>query len=507
MSLISERYYNPESYGYTIEEMNIGKGAFNNIHLILLNDERLAILRTPINKKNIKSENAISMYHTKLFSSIVEQNVFPNFPLLYYQIVENNQYSIILEYANKYSLYDVITKQSLSAKQLKNVIIQTLLTLHYMNTILKISHNDATTPNILIKQITPKYISYSLNNKIFINMFAEYIALISDFDKTRGNCQNYDNSYILKHYIIMCCKKIYELHNITIELENINLQCKDDDLNDILYLKQLYHYMIEKNKDPTRFDILIFLIALYSYEPDNFREFFVNMVQYYIYMRKSIYFCIKKFLSSGISISKYKPPKIDNDNVFILYKNLLDFESMNYKNNSYLYHALLQNVYVRGNFLNSFFIKELNLYNILNRTYDIDCLINRKIIFKNIKLTSQNRKLLLDWLLTKVIFDFSDNKKSIVINIIDTITSLFPISSRYYQLLGIVVFYICLDQDFNIAIQTLIDIYKLKYSEYEFIQMINYLCYTLSNSTTCSFESINANSFESINANCITNKK
>lgn len=480
MSLLNERIYKPESYRYTIEQHNIANGASNNIDLILLNNEKLAILRSPL-KTKYSSENIISAYYAKLFSTHVEQNVIPNFPILYFSMVENNLYSSIIEYANYDNLYNLLFDKSFSTYHLKSIIIQTFLTLHYMNNILKISHNDASLFNILIKKINPQYISYCVHHKKYININVEYLALISDFDKTRGNTQNYDNNYILKHYFSLCCQNIYKQHNIELTQNSIDMKrCLANDPVDVIYFKQLFDYMINVNKNRTKFDIVIFLISLLTYSIENFKDFVINIIDYYVYINKSIFFCIQKFLSNGISISKYKPHLIHNDNVYILYKHVFDANLLSYKNNVYLYNNLLKDVNVRGRFLDCFFIKQLKLYTILYKHDDIDNVINRVFDFKNRKITSHHRKQLLNWLFEKVIFDFNDDRKSIVINIIDRITQNYPLSIKYYQLLAIVVFYLCSYPEFNIQIETLLCIYKLKYSEVEFINMIYYICYTLS---------------------------
>lgn len=443
--LLSQRSFEyPSEFTFSVENDKFGCGTYNKIKLINI-DGKYAILRSPI--KNNKSEafissQAVSFYHTKLFSEIVKQNVFPNFPILIKGVNKKYVNSTILEYADQNSFNYCL--KTLSSFNLDKILVQTLFTLYYMNNVLKLSHNDLSISNLLVKTIKKQKLTYCAHANKYFTIDTEFLAIVSDFDKTFGNQQEYDNMYILEHYT----------------------NSKNPLINKIYT-----HFEQNRTKDPTRFDIAILFSTIFIRNRCKKYRKFIND---YLFKNKGFFWCIEKYFSHVIRITNTSPK---HDNIFNLYMNTFDYTSLNYENNKTLYQQMIFNEEVRGKFLNHYFIKEFSMNRFLDPLMSIEerC---KEITILNGTINNKMRKILIDWLID-VNNSLKLNKNVLIsaITLADFVLNNSDINKQTYQLLGIVCLYLFVHADMKmITFDYMTYVCKDAYSIRQIRTMIDNIC-------------------------------
>lgn len=387
MSILSQRNFKFEGDCRVIDD-EFGEGTFNKVKLVE-NNGRKYILRSPKKQKNVEPtkynyneniyDSALSFYHTKLFSNIVKQNIIPNYPILYSYTTNNGIYKTFIEYANVGNMHNIEKNNDI----LYPCIVQTFLALYYQNTVMNISHNDCTLANILIKKIEPVHISYKIHDKKYINIFTDHIAILSDFDKTRGNLYCYKNMYIILHYINSVFKTLLHVDH----LDNISVNYKSHSKNtpNKIFFTDIAK-ILNTNKNPLKFDIVVMMVTLYKSKPNLVKNFLVD----YIFKDKSIMKCIAKYFGKYINITKTCPKYVHENNIFVLYKDTFDYSDLSYKNRKKLITNVMHNYDVRGIFLNKYIINEFNL----NDFYNKNVIRELNVDINSVKnLLKSNRKL------------------------------------------------------------------------------------------------------------------
>lgn len=233
---------------YSLDNIQkLAEGSFNTVYLVNDNIEGTDlkyIIR--INKSttfniNKTSDGCISDIYSLFFSNLVKDDIFPNFPLVVDSYLCNDDYTIsapitIQEYSvpaqfesekiNNLDAYISYLNGTdlILLHNAKKLVLQTILTYFFMNVTLRIAHNDAKAPNVLVKDITPTGICYKSNNK-YINIDnVSQLALITDFDKTRSNEKTfkYDSEYVSRYYLDLAVQHLSISPDTTETIKKLN---------------------------------------------------------------------------------------------------------------------------------------------------------------------------------------------------------------------------------------------------------------------------------------------
>lgn len=190
--------------------------------------------------------DVISNRYALMFSDIVKSNVCPNFPLIAntYLCDKKINYSIsIQEHATGRDLNAMIKNPDISIESMKKNILQTLLTIYFINHNLNLAINDAKPGNVLLQPIQPRKITYKIGTT-YITMDVDSLALVTDFDDVTANnfpdvgseiktelYKHFDS--IFQYYVTGAVKDIYndprmQNEKISVDSENISIT----DIND-----------------------------------------------------------------------------------------------------------------------------------------------------------------------------------------------------------------------------------------------------------------------------------
>jgi len=152
----------------------------------------------------------ISSYYSLLFSNIVKKNIFPNFTQIVDIFFCNKRFPITIQEAADYDLFEFINdnnnnnneKENNNIDSSDNAILQSLLTYHFMSECLEISHFDAKPSNIVIKELSEDIIlNYELSETEVVTLKTNKLALVIDFDFTRGSFMHYEMKNIFTSYL------------------------------------------------------------------------------------------------------------------------------------------------------------------------------------------------------------------------------------------------------------------------------------------------------------------
>lgn len=428
----------------------IGQGTFNTVYKMLINNDnknnkKYCVVHKP--KKSNIDDSALTFYHVKLFSEVVKQNIFPHFPILFNykrELKYNHKcesssavYTTFQEYCDLGDLFHQIDK--LSNTKIKNVMTQVILTSIFMNKTLKLSHNDLTLSNIILKKIKSQYITYIYKKKK-ITLHTNILAITTDFDKTRGidtsynntfyDNTSYDNTYIIEHYQEDYIKILKSLRAKQKYIDVVNNVCK---------------IIIESNNG-LYYDIGLFLLSTFvtSFDiNDTITKISYKFMKKYFIKQKKLFYCIEKYLFNNNSDKFYNHHHLNKNpkNIFYINSSSFDYSELSFKNNKLMYHDLFMNENVRGYFLNHFIIEEFNINHFIKNVNE-----NENNDGKMIK----RRKILLDWIDSVVKKTRSNailKRINLIKNIIDYVNSKYEIPIKQYQLLGATVFYLCVNDE------------------------------------------------------------
>lgn len=203
----------------------IGEGGLNQIFKLKIQDyEKEFIIHIPKQKSTTNIyQSCINDQYALIFSEIVKKNIFPNFPLVLNSFLCDNDYSnnqpiSIQEFSNRGDLTKSLPSPHKNIS--KQNILQTLLSLKFMHTSLKLSHNDMKPENVLLMKIKPTTICYKLSEECYISLETPYITLLTDFDfvannKTTFHKYQYIFEYYIKHKVVLLYLKYdNKTHNI-----------------------------------------------------------------------------------------------------------------------------------------------------------------------------------------------------------------------------------------------------------------------------------------------------
>lgn len=410
MNFLIEEFSKIYDFSDIIKKNNLKKidnGSFNDIKLFEYQNKKI-ILRIP---NNIKPENEttsttydeefdhyISVYYFELLSKCVKQNLWIHFPIIYKTYFNTH---LLMEYCDQKNLNVFVNNSNNTNTDCKNVILQSLLTMHFMNKTLKISHNDSKTLNVLIKTIDECLITYKLNNKHSVTIQTKHLALITDFDKTRGTNCKYDYYYVLEYYFKYLCKKIYQNYsnkNFTLVNTNISVKIKyledsnidvidlntifDFDNEMITFCKTTYKHLF-KYGNPMKIDICLLLIFFLVSSKKKIRNLSKKFIKYYLFKNFTFIESIK-LCFHNIFINDF-----DEDLQHYTYKMNIDIDDVKkeivlpFNSNIDLYTKIFIHKDIKNNFLDTY----------INSLFNIEFVINNEnIVIKENSLIKILRK-------------------------------------------------------------------------------------------------------------------
>lgn len=477
-SILESRKFHISDYKYDIINEKFGEGSFNNIKLIKFTENnQCAILRSPIKQQigviEQETHSALSFYHSKLFSEIVKQNVWPHFPILIHHYNYMNIYSTIIEHAELNSLLQICKNENTTLNDIKKLLLQIFLTIYYMNTILKISHNDLTIANILVKKLdSPQWIIYKItdDDKDDICIYTDKIVLISDFDLTRGCDIGYNRDYIINHYIDAAS----DAH-------------QDDAYMQSVYRRLLVH-IISENKETYKFDMAILLVSLSYYFKDFSRDIINDL---FFGENETLFTIIKKYFNqpdmyvnsvtqNSVTQNSVTQDQYDKDNLFYVNQDLFSYNNMKYKNNKTLFNMLMHHTEVRKYFLNRYIISDFNLHRFDYK--DTDCVDEYLKECPIPSLESQRVSLLqllvqLEYKMAKL-YEINVDKENLirVFKLLDFVSTRYS-NQNHYKLHGFICYYILNN---HISIKQLIHVTGNIYTISQIVngvQIINSICF------------------------------
>lgn len=288
----------------------IKSGSFNSVYLITHNDdnENFYAIRIPKTEYNIHRcdlfqdddiDNeahimaCISSRYAYIFSQIVRQNIFPNFLQIVDVFFCNNKFPITIQEHADSDLYEILISKCSNIYMCENLIVQSLITFYFMNIYLKLSHNDAKPSNVLVKMIDNEStdITYDFGDNI-LSLKTQKLALITDFDYTRGTHCRYDMLFILEAYIktLSITNKYYS------------------------EIKQYYNKIVSGNK--YIIDIVQFLILILLYRVNDIIKMSVNnFLHDYLINNHDFFYCLKKNYPHIVTFNKQT---CDTDNIYYI---------------------------------------------------------------------------------------------------------------------------------------------------------------------------------------------
>lgn len=469
------------------------------------------------NNDEIMTTSCISDRYSLIFSELVKNNICPNFSLMVGSYLCDNNYTInipvsIQEFAEEGDL-SRYSKQTDDIPSLKKLILQSLLTLHFMNNTLHISHNDAKPSNVLVKSIQLETISYKMDDNFYIDINTDKLALITDFDLTRGSYSdafNLSTVTYIQHILKFLYKQYADKYTI---IPIIHTQNKDKILESINYYLQNRNFIVDidimgpndteeiqnikkfakiSEEDNFLSDIISFLIMIFGYSSHReLKHLSYRFLIDFILNRMSFKECIEKYFSdvciiseSYILSSHKKLFSLDTKieiNEDIIHENLIRCIKHNndyrgeYDGDQYFY-THFNNKYNLIRFLMSHNITDANIEHYITNP-------NMKIFEKQTAITQSTRVILLNWIKDIVNSLQISNHNNMIMNIfllVDFVTLHNNIVRSQYQYLGAMCIYLLN----NISLSKIMYICAMKTdtnaSKIELINMYNIILDTLS---------------------------
>lgn len=266
-------------------------GSFNSVYVINhIDDEKSRfVLRIPkmdshrhiyIDKTDDDYDNekmaiaCVSSRYALLLSNLVKKNIFPNFVQIVDVYFCNGKYPVTIQEYCDYDLCEFFKIESMELKIYENLIVQSLLTYYFMHNYLQISNFDAKCTNILVKQLDSEItLRYNFDGHI-ITIKTDKIALITDFDFTRGNHMNNNMLYILESYI----KELSTKHT---------------------YYNSIHEVLNKLQPDVHLIDVVQFMITLLVFNSNKYiKNIIMNFLYDYVVRNIKFFECIKKYYSN-----------------------------------------------------------------------------------------------------------------------------------------------------------------------------------------------------------------
>lgn len=293
---------------FNIDDVNFIKrlfsGALHNVGLyILKNKEKYVVKKSTIysNVFNFAYKTFIDQNskYSELLSECVLNNVFPNFPILLHIDADTNvSYE---EYAHS-DLYEWIlenNKCDTFFDDVINIIIQSIISIIFLNTNQKINHNDIKCENILLKEYPYEFgIEYYVNKNLSFAVTTNVLCMITDFDMVKPNVFQtvepsgripnlntilsnfYKNTSITQiHLYEYSNKKMFDIMSFLVCLLNVlnNSQPTSDikSKNNILKIQEILYPLVELTLRFTSDNQLLYLKVIkkfFEYNEINFNN-------------------------------------------------------------------------------------------------------------------------------------------------------------------------------------------------------------------------------------------
>jgi hypothetical protein len=152
--------------------------------------------------KSTKENTENLVYERSVYKTLFDKNkIHPEIDSMFILPVgifekDNKAILVTKKYNNMIALFDYIYENRLTIDNMYNIVLEVFNATYYMNTILKIQHNDLHFGNILIKKHSPRKKKYFFNNKqsFMKDYMSEYTVRIYDFDQ--AYMENKENTYL-----------------------------------------------------------------------------------------------------------------------------------------------------------------------------------------------------------------------------------------------------------------------------------------------------------------------
>ena len=218
----------------------------------------------------------VSSRYALLFSNLVKKNIFPNFVQIIDVYFCNGKFPVTIQEYCDNDLNNFFKLNNDDIKVYEQLIVQSLLTYYFMNNYLQISNFDAKCTNVLVKTLdSPIVLRYNFNSHV-ITIKTDKIALITDFDFTRGSYNN-NMMYILESYI----KDLSVKHT---------------------YYNSIHEVLNRLQPDVHLIDIVQFMIILLVFNTNKYiKNIVMNFLYDYVVRNINFFECIKKYYSNIIS--------------------------------------------------------------------------------------------------------------------------------------------------------------------------------------------------------------
>lgn len=161
------------------ENTKIFDGGFHSIFLCTDSKHNVKIIRKKPLHKNVNLDllknNEEYSYN---MSQIVLNDIFPNFPI---NLTDDGTYQ---EYIDIDLFEFVSTRHSKDTfyEEIYNIVMQTIISLVFLNSKQKLIHNDMKSENILIKEFPEKFgVMYEIDDLKFY-FYTRILSIITDFD-------------------------------------------------------------------------------------------------------------------------------------------------------------------------------------------------------------------------------------------------------------------------------------------------------------------------------------
>lgn len=186
----------------------IAIGTYNAVYHVMLRDTgKECVWRTPLFSTRLVDSQR-SDYYAVCCSQLVQSDIFPHFPLVINSFVkEQESKPCTLQEKADGDLLKFLKKATLrsrpsevaaqSRRTFRQLCVQSLLTMYFVNTSLGLSHSDTRGDNLLIMDLTTP-LTYKLLGS-YVTLRVDMLVLLTDFDRTKPVAWQSNTS--LNHYL------------------------------------------------------------------------------------------------------------------------------------------------------------------------------------------------------------------------------------------------------------------------------------------------------------------
>lgn len=428
--------------------------------------------KTDVDKPYEKFPYCISDRYSTIFSNIVMNDIFPNFPLMVGSYLCKDDYKTyypisIQEYANLGTIHDKIKSNNVDSIEIKQYLLQAMLTIYFMNYSVKISHNDFKPLNTLIKSIKEQNIAYKLPNGNYIAFEnLDKLVLVADFDLSRGNDNNYDTRYITHTYFCYKINTLYEKNGIPnkdnkIILTNISTVLPEEQVDtNIEFFRKIYDKILNERNNFEREILTLF------FNVDESPPFIIDFLNEFINEKHDFFECLNKYFNANIVSDvdeSYKIYNLINTDIDYITFDTKHYYSCISNDVDYRYPMYGDDMFRRK------FIKKYGLERFISEFVEFQNLNLPADTVMNKDFTKAMQDILYDWIYNVCLEMHHKNQSTIICNICHYILSNENIARNQAQLVGI----ICIFLYTSLSVKDMLYVCDDAYDANQFYDMLN----------------------------------